>query len=109
MAASPKPALTYALAVLAGVAGAALGAFVAAWLGHHLTTLAGVSDHEGQRGLLVVFGIAPIGGLIGLLVGAWLTLRYHGGYRGFAALAGRTLAVAAGVAATAALGLWQTW
>ncbi len=106
MSTARKPFLTYGLACLAGAAGAVLGALVTAPIAYYLTGLAGVSDHEGGRGMFVVFGLAPLGGLAGLILGIWLVLRYRGGYRGFANLAGRGVLVAAGIAVAAAAGLW---
>jgi hypothetical protein len=103
---SPRPLRTYALAFLAGAAGAVLGWLLTGFAASYFAGLAGVSDMEGGRAMVSFLGIAPFGGLAGLLAGVWLVLRYQGGYRGFAGLAGRGAAVVAALAVATGLGLW---
>lgn len=107
MSISPRrPFLTYPLAVLAGAVGAALGWFLTGFIAVYFTGLAGVSDMEGGRAMTAFFGIAPFGGLAGLLLGISLVLRYFGGYRGFAKIAGRGGLVVVAILALAAIGIW---
>jgi hypothetical protein len=40
--------------------------------------LIGMSNFEGALGMQAVFGIGPLGGLAGLLLGIWLVLRKRG-------------------------------
>jgi hypothetical protein len=97
--------MTYLLALLAGLAGAAAGWIAAAAATLLLGGTFGVSDFEGGRGMLAVWGIGPIGGLIGLLVGAGLVLRLRGGHSA-GGIALRVPLVVAGIAAIVAAGLW---
>lgn len=100
--------MTYLLALLAGIAGAALGWFAAAALTIFIGGVIGISDFEGGRGMLAVWGIGPLGGLAGLLLGIILVLRKRGGYRA-GGLAWRTPFVIAGVLALGAAGLWVAY
>lgn len=97
--------MTYVLAIVAGLAGAAIG-----WLAASMGALAiggmlGMSDFEGGRAMFAFFGIGPIGGLIGLIGGVVLALRYHGKVSGFGSLARRGLMVLAAIAALAVAGI----
>lgn len=74
--------MTYILAAPAGLIGAAAGWFVAAMATIVMGGWLGVSDFEGSRGMLAVWGIGPLGGLAGLIAGIWLMLR-HRGHRGW--------------------------
>lgn len=98
--------LTYLLAFLGGVAGALLGWIVTGFLADFVLGLQGMSEREGGRAMVAFFTVAPFGALAGLILGVWLVLRYQGGYRGFANLAGRGALVIAGIGAAVALGLW---
>lgn len=98
--------LTYLLAFLGGVAGALLGWIVTGFLADFVLGLQGMSEREGGRAMVAFFAVAPFGALAGLIAGVWLVLRYQGGYRGFANLAGRGALVIAGIGAAVALGLW---
>jgi len=107
MSTSPRrPVLTFLLAFLAGAVGAVLGWLLSGFVAVYFTGLAGVSDMEGGRAMLAFFGIAPFGGLAGLLLGIWLVLHYFGGYRGFAKLAGGGGLVVVAILAVAAIGVW---
>lgn len=69
---------TFLLALLAGIAGCALGWVAAAALAIGLGGYFGLSDFEGQRAMTAIFAIGPIGGLIGLVVGfVWTVTRRH--------------------------------
>jgi MFS family permease len=101
-----RTALTYLLAALAGLAGAAAAWIFTGFLADFLLGLSGMSDREGYRAMVAFFTFAPFGALAGLVLGVWLVLRHRGGYRGFASLAGRGALVIAGLAGVIALGLW---
>jgi MFS family permease len=97
--------MTLLLSLLAGIAGAAVGWAAAAALTIFLGGVLGVSDFEGGRGMLAVWGIGPIGGLVGLIAGIVLVLRKRGGYSA-GGIAWRVPAVIAAVIAIAAGALW---
>ena len=94
--------MTYLLAPIAGIVGAASGWLLAAVVGDQVAAAMGVSTFEGGRGMLAAFVIGPIGGLAGLVLGVWLVLRYYGGHRSFGAVSGRMALVALGIGAMAA-------
>ncbi len=100
-----KP-LTYLLAFLAGIAGAVAGWIVTGFFADFLLGLSGMSDREGYRAMVAFFTFGPLGALAGLTAGIGLVLRYHGGVRTAAGLAGRGAMVAASIVAAVALGLW---
>ena len=107
MSTSPaKPLITYLLAFFAGAAGAVLGWFATGFIAAYLAGLAGISDMEGGRAMFAFLGVAPLGSLAALLAAIALVLRYRGGIRGFAGLAGHTALVASAIAAAAGLGVW---
>jgi MFS family permease len=93
--------MTYILAFLAAAAGGVAGYFAAATIGVLLAQQFGMSNFEGAAGYFAAFVIGPVGGLIGLILGAWLVFRYKGGYRGFSAIAGRSAIIFAAIAAVA--------
>ena len=97
--------MTFILAVLGGILGAALGWVAAAFAAIVISGYLGVSDFEGARGMLAVWGIGPFGGLLGLIGGIWLVLRARG-LRSFKATAVRMPLVMGGIAALTAGGLW---
>jgi MFS family permease len=97
--------MTYIVAGLAGLSGAALGWFLFAAAGGVVAGWLGVSNMEGGRGMVAVWGFAPIGAVGGLVLGLFLALRYHGGYAEFGAIAWRGGAVVAGIAAVVAVGI----
>ncbi|MGD9830876.1 MAG: hypothetical protein AB7E70_06355 [Hyphomicrobiaceae bacterium] len=74
--------MRFVLAVIAGLFGAALGWAVAAGLAIAIGSLLGASNFEGALGMTAVFGIGPLGGLVGLLLGVWLALRRRGERQG---------------------------
>ncbi len=94
--------VTYLLAVLGGAAGVAIGWLVTGFVADALLGLGGMSDREGGRAMLAFFAFGPFGALAGLLLGAWLVLRFYGGYRRFAEALGGAAVVAAALAAVAA-------
>ena len=56
-------------AFLVALLTAAAGCILAFFVGDYLTKLAHVPDREGQRGMTIVFLWAPIGILVGLVIG----------------------------------------
>lgn len=99
--------MTLLLSLLAGIAGAAAGWFVAAAATIFIGGLAGVSDFEGGRGMLAVWGIGPFGGLAGMIAGVALVLRKRGGFS-LGGIAWRVPLVIAGIVALAAgVGWWM--
>jgi hypothetical protein len=100
--------MTYVLAIIAGALGAALGWAAAAALTIVLGQLFGASDFEGALALTAVWGVGPIGGLVGLIGGIWLTLLW-GGHRTLPALVLRLPLVVFAVVALAAGGLWMMY
>jgi MFS family permease len=67
-----------------GVITAVVGMFLAIFASDYLTRLYHVSDMEGQRGMAVIFLFAPLGLIVGFLIGviAALSTRW-GGFVGF--------------------------
>lgn len=65
-----------ALAILlGGLAGTVVG-----WVGAAALTIAfgeafGLSNFEGQRDMTAIFGIGPLGGVIGAIIGVWIARR----------------------------------
>ena len=98
---------TFLVAFLGGVVGLASGALAGAFAGTFIAAATRMSTFEGAAGYFAVFVCAPIGAVIGLLLGVWLALRLRGGSRSLAAVvgySGLTLGtVVAGAAAVIAL------
>ena len=94
--------VTYLLATLGGAAGAVIGWIVTGLVADTLLGLGGMSDREGGRAMVAFFAIGPFGALAGLLLGAWLVLRFYGGYRRFAEALGGVVVVATALAAVTA-------
>lgn len=80
--------MTYVLALLAAVVGAALGFGIGAIAGTLLAPALGISSFEGAAGYFVMFVCGPVGGLIGL-IGAATWVLHRRGHRTFGAIAGR--------------------
>ena len=82
-----------------GVITAVVGCLLAFFVGDYLTRLAHVPEMEGQRGMTVVFLCAPLGILVGLVIGivsAILVRRQ--GLAGFLVAQGWSLLILCGVA-----------
>ena len=77
------------IAILAGLAGGALGLAVGAGAGSLLAASLKITSREGAAGYFVVL-IALVGGVLGFLVAAALTFRWRG-TGGVGAIAGNTL------------------
>ncbi|MBN8913325.1 MAG: hypothetical protein J0H65_14965 [Rhizobiales bacterium] len=65
------------ITLLGGLGGAIAGWIVAAAATLLLGGFFGLTEFEGERSMTAVFGIGPIGGLIGLIIGLWLGLRFY--------------------------------
>jgi len=100
--------MTLLLSLLAGIAGTAIGWIAAAALTLALGGLFGVSDFEGGRGMLAIWGIGPLGGLAGVMAGIVLVLRKRGGFS-LGGIAWRLPLVIAGIVALVSFGLWWVY
>ncbi len=100
--------MTYLIAIIAGTAGAALGWVAAAALTIAIGSLLGASDFEGGLAMQAAFGIGPIGGMLGLVLGIWLALRKRG-HRNASALSWRIPVVIAAIGCIAASALWYLY
>lgn len=67
--------MTFLLAVLGGIAGLIVGWIVTAAATIIIGDLAGASNFEGALGMGAIFGIGPLGGVVGLVFGVWLVVR----------------------------------
>jgi hypothetical protein len=83
--------MTIFIAILAGIAGLVVGWGITGFGMAALMQVMGVSQIEGAAAMAALFFYGPIGGLIGLVVGVWLTLRLRRGSAG----AGRTIGYSA--------------
>lgn len=61
--------------LLLGLFGAILGWFAAAALTMLLGGAFGLTEFEGEKSMTAVFGVGPLGGLIGLIAGCWIGLK----------------------------------
>jgi MFS family permease len=66
--------MIYAVAVLVGIVSAVVGWFVTGVIAVWIAGLYGMSDFEGQRGMFAFLGVGPIGGLLAMVLSAWLVL-----------------------------------
>ncbi|MDT3687549.1 MAG: hypothetical protein RO009_21185 [Pseudorhodoplanes sp.] len=96
--------MNFILALLAGVIGAVAGFFLGVGIGSLLVPVFNISSFEGGAGYFVVF-IGLLVGLLGLIVGIVLVLRYKGGHRKLGALAGRGALVLGAIAAIVVIGI----
>jgi hypothetical protein len=98
--------MTFLLAMLGGAVGAAAAYLIGAFATVAIATYLALPDREGALGFFAFFFVGPVAGIVGLVVGVWLVLRYWGGHRGAAPLAGRGLLVIGAIAALVAAGIW---
>jgi MFS family permease len=83
-------------AFLTAIAGAVLSVVASVYL----TELYRVSDFEGGRGMLIFFALAPLGFIVGFIIGLVVALRSRGsGFSGFAKAQGIVFGVVIGLAA----------
>jgi MFS family permease len=84
------------IAFLTAIAGAVLSVVASLYL----TELYHVSNFEGGRGMLIFFALAPLGLIVGFIIGLIVALRHRGtGFGGFAKAQGIALGIAIGLAA----------
>ena len=84
------------ISLLTAIAGAVLSVVASLYL----TELYHVSDFEGERGMLIFFALAPLGLIVGFIIGLVVALRSRGtGFGGFAKAQGIALGIAIGLAA----------
>ena len=84
------------IAFLTAIAGAVLSVVASLYL----TELYHVSDFEGGRGMLIFFALAPLGLIVGFIIGLVVALRSReNGFAGFARAQGIALGIALGLAA----------
>jgi MFS family permease len=84
------------IAFLTAIAGAVLSVVASLYL----TELYHVSNFEGGRGMLIFFALAPLGLIVGFIIGLVVALRSRGtGFGGFAKAQGIALGIAIGLAA----------
>jgi hypothetical protein len=100
--------MTYFLALLAGIVGAVLGFALAAAAAAGLAPALGITSFEGAAGYFAVFIGGPIGGLLGLVLGATIVLRRRG-HRGFGAIGPRLALVVAGAVGVCAAVVGAFW
>jgi hypothetical protein len=100
--------MTYALALLAAIVGAALGCALGVALASALAPVLGISSFEGASGYFAVFIGGPMGGLLGLVLGATLVLG-RAGHRSVGAVGGRLAVILAGVVSIGAVVLGGFW
>lgn len=62
--------------LLGGLAGAIVGWVAAAAATIALGGAFGLTEFEGERSMTAIFGIGPMGGVLGLIIGLWLAARW---------------------------------
>jgi hypothetical protein len=93
----------FAIAVITAV----LGMFLAIFASDYLTRLYHVSDMEGQRGMAVIFLFAPLGFVVGFVVGIIAALRTHwSGVVGFIKTQGLSILIVTAIASAVSGFLW---
>ena len=93
----------FAISVITAV----VGMFLAIFASDYLTRLYHVSDMEGQRGMAVIFLFAPLGLLVGFLIGIIAALRTRwSGVVGFIKTQGLSILIVIAIAAAVSGLLW---
>ena len=90
--------MVYALAIVAGIFGAAVGWLVTSVAALWIAGLCGMSDFEGGRAMFAFLAVGPVGGLIAMVASAWLVLRAGIGRVPLAPAVGRLAIVLIGIA-----------
>jgi MFS family permease len=90
-----------------GVITAVVGMFLAIFASDYLTRLYHVSDMEGQRGMAVIFLFAPLGLVVGFIVGVIAALRTRwSGVIGFLKTQGLSILIMIAIGGTVSGLLW---
>jgi MFS family permease len=90
-----------------GVITAVVGMFLAIFASDYLTRLYHVSDMEGQRGMAVIFLFAPLGLIVGFVIGVIAALRTRwSGVLGFIKTQGLSILIVIAIAAAVSGLLW---
>ena len=90
-----------------GVITAVAGMFLAIFVSDYLTRLYRVSDMEGQRGMAVIFLFAPLGLIVGFVIGLIVAFRTRmSGFIGFIKAQGLSILITIVLAAAVAAFLW---
>lgn len=98
--------MVYFRAAIAGIIAAVVGWFVTGAVAVWVAGLFGMSDFEGGRGMFAFLAVGPIGGLVAMVVTAWLVVRVGRGQRSFGNELTRVAGVLAGIALLVAGGIW---
>jgi hypothetical protein len=69
------PLMKALVVLLGGLAGAIAGWVLAAAATMAFGGAFGLSDFEGERDMTAIFGVGPMGGIVGLVLGLWLAKR----------------------------------
>jgi hypothetical protein len=94
-------------AFLIGVITAVVGMFLAIFVSDYLTRLYHVSDMEGQRGMAVIFLFAPLGLVVGFVIGIIAALRTHwSGFLGFIKTQGLSILIVIAIGGAVSGLLW---
>ena len=90
-----------------GVITAVVGMFLAIFASDYLTRLYHVSDMEGQRGMAVIFLFAPLGLVVGFLIGVIAALRTRwSGFVGFIKTQGLSILIMIAIGGAVSGLLW---
>src|SRR5438046_4501100 len=91
-----KALRVFVISLLTAIAGAVLSVVASLYL----TELYHVSDFEGERGMVILFSRAPLGLIVGFIIGLVVALRSGGtGFGGFAKAQAIALGITIGLAA----------
>ena len=97
--------MIYLLAVIAGLIAAVIGWFISGVIAVWIAGLYGMSDFEGGRGMFAFLFVGPLGGLVSMVVAAWLVVRLGKGPAPLLAHVGRTGVVLGAIVAVVAAGI----
>jgi hypothetical protein len=98
--------VTYVLAMIAAIVGAAIGWFATGALAGWIAGALGMSDFEGQRGMFAFFVVGPVGGVLGMVLSAWFVLRMRAGRPSFWRTLPRLALVLVGIVLLVRAGIW---
>src|SRR5262245_35396413 len=99
-------AMIYVAAAIAGMVAAVVGWFVVGIATLWIAGLYGMSDFEGGRSMFAFLAVAPIAGLVSMVVAVWMVLRVRNGRAPFARTLLRVAAVLGSIALAVAAAIW---